>query len=203
MDFNDINVDTISALPDGAVLVDEINEKRFNYRASINDNRIMQYHRANAITMIDYKNPHTNYFNPILNISNGLLWAVDLFNKAYIKHFFKDVNIITSVKIMPAEIDTTENIQKIINLCGSMFYPMAISLLMPLFMYTIILEKESKLIEMMKINGMKMRYYWLSNFIFNICLYSITMFFFQSFGMFVMNLDLFAKTSTLLMVDLY
>ena len=40
---------------------------------------------------------------------------------------------------MPIKLDDNEeNIQRIINLAGSTFYPMAISLLMPLFMYSIV-----------------------------------------------------------------
>jgi hypothetical protein len=180
--------------------VENINEKQFNYRVSVNDVRIMPYHRSNAITALDYINPNTNKMHKVMNVANGLLWTVDVFNKAYMKYFFKDINIITGVQIMPVDVDSSDNIQRIINICGSTFYPMAVSLLMPLFMYTIVLEKESKLIEIMKINGMKMRYYWLSNFVFNFSLYAATMFIFQFFGMFVLDLGMFIETNFLLLV---
>ena len=101
---------------------------------------------------------------------------------------------------MPFTQDNNDNIQRIINLAGSTFYPMAVSLLMPLFMYTIVLEKESKLVEIMKINGMKMRYYWLSNFIFNYSLYAITMLIFNVMGGAVLNLSLFTSTNSMLLV---
>jgi len=43
---------------------------------------------------------------------------------------------------MPLTNNNDDYIQRIINVTGSTFYPLAISLLMPLFMYTIVLEKE-------------------------------------------------------------
>jgi hypothetical protein len=134
-------------------------------------------------------------------VINGILWAVDLINKSYIRNFFDDVFIVSGVQIMPFKQDDSENIQRIINLAGSTFYPMAVSLLMPLFLYTIVLEKESKLIEIMKINGMKMRYYWLSNFAFNFLLYFVTMLIFCMFGSLCLGLTLFTRTSVLLLVN--
>ena len=72
-----------------------------------------------------------------------MLWGTDLFNKAYIKKLFPKVKLISGVQLMPIKLDDNEeNIQRIINLSGSTFYPMAISLLMPLFMYSIVIEKE-------------------------------------------------------------
>ncbi len=73
---------------------------------------------------------------------NGALWMVDLFNKAYFRKRFPEAFIISGVQLMPIENNESEFINRIINVTGSTFYPLAISLLMPLFMYTIVLEKE-------------------------------------------------------------
>lgn len=47
-------------------------------------------------------------------------------------------------------------IMRIISITGASLYPIALSLLLPIFMYVIVLEKEEKLLEMMKMNGMRM-----------------------------------------------
>jgi hypothetical protein len=203
MDFDNITLETLSILPDGAIKVEEINERNFTYRASVNDNRFPAYHRSNAVTMIDIWNPAIGGYTSILFVPNGMLWTVDLFNKAYFKHFFNNTEIITGVQMMPVEFDNNDNIQRLINLCGNIFYPMAVSLLMPLFMYTIVLEKESKLVEIMKINGMKMRYYWTSNFVFNFCLYAFTMLIFNLLGSIVFNLSLFTDTNPWLLLIIF
>lgn len=193
----------ISELPDGAIYINKINDEQFSYRLQINDNRMPPYHRANAISKILVYNPNTKNYSPVMNVINGQLWATDLVNRAYFRKFFNDVFIVSGVQIMPYIQDDSDNVQRIINLAGSTFYPMAVSLLMPLFMYTIVLEKESKLIEIMKINGMKMRFYWLSNFSFNFILYAGTMIIFNLVGGLVLQLTLFTKTDFFLMVNIY
>jgi len=50
---------------------------------------------------------------------------------------------------------------------------------------------------------MKMRYYWSSNFIFNFCLYTITMIIYHLFGTFVLGLSYFTQTNLFLQVSLY
>jgi hypothetical protein len=203
MDFNNITLEALSVLPDGAIKVEEINNRTFTYRASVNDNRFPAYHRSNAVTMIDVWNPGLDEYTSILFVPNGMLWLTDMFNKAYFKHFFNNTEIITGIQMMPTEIDNGDNVQRLINLCGNIFYPMAVSLLMPLFMYTIVLEKEAKLVEIMKINGMKMRYYWLSNFVFNFLLYGFTMLIFNLIGGFGFNLSLFTDTDPWLLIIIF
>lgn len=77
-----------------------------------------------------------------MNVINGALIISDLFNRAYFRHFFEKDLLISSIQIFPLSSTEGENVQRVINISGSTFYPLAISLLMPLFMYTIILEKD-------------------------------------------------------------
>jgi hypothetical protein len=205
MDFNQLKDDPhLTILPDGAIEIEEINDKIFSYKLQVNDNKLPPYHRSNGVSMMQIYNPDLNGYSPVLNIPNGMLWASDLFNRAYFRNFFNDVVVVSGVQLMPVSMDTgTENIQRIINIAGGTFYPMAVSLLMPLFMYTIVLEKESKLIEIMKINGMKMRFYWLSNFTFNYLLYALTMVIFNIFGSICLELTLFTQTSYILLFLIY
>lgn len=57
--------------------------------------------------------------------------------------------------------DSRGFVESIINLAGASLYPLSLSLLFPVFMYSIVLEKEDKLIEMMKMNGLRIVNYWL------------------------------------------
>ena len=52
----------------------------------------------------------------------------------------------------------------------------------------------------MKINGLKMRFYWICNFIFNLMLYALTMLIFNLFGGVVLRLSLFTETNFFLLV---
>jgi len=84
---------------------------------------------------------------------------------------------------------------RIISVTGASLYPLALSLLLPIFMYVIVLEKEEKLLEMMKMNGMRMREYWLMTFIFSVVITFFTFLLFFLFGFFVLELDFFTNSS--------
>lgn len=174
----------------------------------MNDQRFSFYHRSNGITRTEVLNFNQNKYFPIINVINGMLSVTDLFNRAYFKRLFNDTFVASGVQVMPFSSNDGENVQRIINVAGSTFYPLAVSLLMPMFMYTIVLEKEvfrlnlqSKLIEIMKINGLKMRYYWICNFIFNFLLYTVTMVIFNIFGGLILGLSLFTDTNFFLLVS--
>ena len=53
---------------------------------------------------------------------------------------------------------------------------------------------------MMRMNGMRMRYYWLVNFLFNLILSCVTVFIFFVFGRFILKNSLFTDSNTFLLV---
>lgn len=62
---------------------------------------------------------------------------------------------------MPLKGQDKSFLLKLINVIGAMLYPLSLSLLLPVFLYAIVLEKEERLLQMMKMNGMKMKDYWI------------------------------------------
>ena len=195
-----LNETSKTKVPDGAITVKNLDEKNFYYKIQINDLRAPFYHRGNGITLFYIYNgvsgaeKYERYPNSVI----GMMWEIGLFNRAYINKLY-NITIISGLQLMPIRLDDNEeNVQRVINLVGTIFYPMSISLLMPLFMYNIVIEKERQLIEIMRINGLKMRNYWISYFIFNYALYIITVLFFIIFGTFIFGLTLFKESSFLL-----
>jgi ABC-2 family transporter protein len=83
-----------------------------------------------------------------------------------------------------------------------MVLPLCMSMGLPVFLYQIVLEKETRLIENMKINGMKMSNYWTVNFIFNLGFYLATALIFMFFGMRVFNLVVFTETNTVILFSI-
>jgi hypothetical protein len=96
---------------------------------------------------------------------------------------------------MPQSEDQNSFIDIIINSVSALIFPLGLSLLFPVFLYTIVLEKEERLIQMMKMNGLKIRYYWLTFFIFNLMLCLITNGIFYLLGMFALDSKFFTQTS--------
>ncbi|KAM9956625.1 hypothetical protein ACTFIR_003351 [Dictyostelium discoideum] len=61
----------------------------------------------------------------------------------------------------------------IASLLGGSFYPFALSFIMPLFIYSIVYEKQEKLRDLSLMMGLKIRNYWFMTYIFNFLIYFI------------------------------
>lgn len=185
-----------SLLPDGAVTFYEANSTHLKYKAQINDNRFMSYHRNNGITKINLGS------YSLLTITDGMLTLMDMIHQAYFRTLFKDTEILTLVQYMPIQLQAKAELDRLLNIMGASLYPIALSLLLPVFMYSVVLEKEEKLQDFMKMNGMKISNYWVVGFCFNFVIYAITVIIFMVFGILVVNLQFFTQTSPALLVIL-
>jgi hypothetical protein len=85
-------------------------------------------------------------------------------------------------------------IERIVSLAGMVLFPICLCISLPVFLYSLVLEKEMKLLENMKINGMKMKNYWLVNFSFFFLIYVFTSGLFWLSGRYIFNVTVFAKT---------
>lgn len=63
-----------------------------------------------------------------------------------------------------------------------------------MYVLAIVSEKEKRLIEIMKINGMKMNNYWFVNYVFYYIFYSVTMFIFIFAGRYIFRFRFFTQT---------
>ena len=90
----------------------------------------------------------------------------DLINQAYIRSIVPNVHIVTGIQFMPYEAQVDTELERLINLIGLAVYPCCLSLLLPVYIYNLVLEKETRLVETMKCNGLKMRTYWFVNYTF-------------------------------------
>ena len=104
---------------------------------------------------------------------------------------------------MPVQQDESAILLGIISVLGGSLYPFALSILLPVYMFTIVLEKEERLQEMMKMNGMQTKYYWLVNYAFFMILYIIAIVIFYLFGYFVLGVSFFTDTGFIVFVSFY
>ena len=95
---------------------------------------------------------------------------------------------------MPVTAEVDKELERIVNLMGLLIFPCCLCLSLPIFIYSLVLEKEKKLVETMKINGMKMYNYWLVNFVFDFVIYLLTAGFYIMMGR-LFGLTFFAKTN--------
>lgn len=77
------------------------------------------------------------------------------------------------------------------NLMGAGLFPLCLCMLLPVFVYQIVLEKEAKLIDIMKMNGLRMRHYWFVTVVLDFFYFLIQCTIFILFGRFGLQLQFF------------
>lgn len=95
---------------------------------------------------------------------------------------FSDTKVLAGINYFPFVPSFHKDIQRGMTVIGAFLFPAALGMGFPVFLYLIVLEKEQRLIETMKINGMRMYNYWIVNFCFNLLIYNITILCFLFFG---------------------
>lgn len=99
---------------------------------------------------------------------------------------------------MPFSGSDSSLIDKAVNVIGSGLYPLGLSLLMPILLYMVVSEKEERQIEIMKMNGLDSKHYWINYFIVSFLLSMVTSFNMYIFGAYFIGIDFFEQTSPLL-----
>jgi hypothetical protein len=126
--------------------------------------------------------------------TEGCLSLADRMNQAYMRSIFKDIYVTAGQQFMPFKPDVRTQSLKILNSIGCLTFPVILSLGMPAFLYTIVLEKENRLLENMKINGMQMINYWFTGYIFNFGCQMIIIICYLLFGRYVSGISFFSET---------
>lgn len=191
--------DINSSLPDGLFKLHQIDlkgdKKKINVTIGINDYRLSEYHRNNGVTKIAFGDSLFSY----VMTTEGMMGLIEKITRPFLQQINPKEIIFGSYMYMPFDGQDTSMLDKTVNVVGSGLYPLGLSLLLPLFLYAIVSEKEEKLIEIMRMNGLNIKYYWVSTFIFNFCLSLITFFIFFAFGRYVLALTFFTQTDAGLM----
>jgi hypothetical protein len=104
---------------------------------------------------------------------------------------------------MPMTPSFEEDIKKVISLISLAVLPLTLCLMLPVFLQNIVMEKEQKLIESMKMNGLRMVNYWIINFVFDYVFYTVTLIVFVLFGIYVVQMEILTSTSPLLLLILF
>lgn len=93
-------------------------------------------------------------------------------------------------------------VQKILNFIGIIMFSINMSLTMPIFLNHLVTEKEKKLVDNMKTNGLKMYNYWIVNGCFYYAFYLLTIGIFYLVGRYILVFDCFRDTHPLLMAEM-
>jgi hypothetical protein len=99
--------------------------------------------------------------------TEAILTLSDRMNNAYISQIFNETFVLSGQQFMPFSTGLKKETQKLMNYAGFILYPILLSMNLPVFLYNIVFEKEQKLLENMKINGLRMSNYYIVNAFYN------------------------------------
>eukprot|EP00742_Colponemidia_sp_Colp-10_P012044 GILJ01013471.1.p1 GENE.GILJ01013471.1~~GILJ01013471.1.p1 ORF type:complete len:1008 (+),score=146.02 GILJ01013471.1:44-3067(+) len=182
-------------LADGSFLFHEANPNSIQFRTLVNNYRRGSYHRWNGFTYVPL--PVENQSNPyrlFLLITEGMMSLIHFALSSFAMKEDRGL-LLGSVQKFPYITNVAAQLVNVINIAGASLFPLALSLLLPVFMYGIVLEKEGRLVEIMKMNGLRMRFYWLVQTGFCLGLYMVALFIFLLFGGAIIALPFFTQTN--------
>jgi len=144
--------------------------------------------------------PENDLDTSVLKVIDGQVEAASLINKAYMKENFKDLTVMTGINFYPFEIDFEWYVKKMQAEECAFVVPICLCLGLPVFMYQLVLEKEKRLLQTMRINGMTLVNYWIVNFAFDFLYYVITYVIFLFFSAFIFKMSVFIDTSAIILL---
>ena len=129
-------------MPDGAIYFNEANKERLNFDLKVNDERSFELHNSNGLTRIHIRNlfdPDGN-FQDYFTISEGFLQLIDMFTFSYVKELTQKY-FVSGYIYMPLISNSSAFIEALINMIATVIFPLSLSLLLPVFLYNLVLEK--------------------------------------------------------------
>ncbi|CAI2173390.1 3335_t:CDS:2 [Funneliformis geosporum] len=174
----------ITKMPFGSILFDKIDPllKQWDYTLQIGDDiRI-----SKAATF-----PSQGFRRMVQQsqLSNAFIKTV---NHTGLADAIENVKITPTYRIMPYLLSTAIDIP-IGTFVGDVLYPFGISFLLPIFVITLVKEKEERILVMMKMNGLKSFAYYLTHYIHFYTLHIITSIIFVITGL-LFRMEIFTKT---------
>lgn len=176
-----------------------------------------QYHRNNGITKIGLVSQQDDKDDEldlewqsdsgktayIMRPTEGAMQLIDRMNNAYLRTHFNDTYIVSGQQFMPFKPAVRNEAEKILNAIGNLAYPVLLALGLPVYLYGLVLEKEKRLIQTMRINGLKMSNYWLVNFVFSLLQYCVVMTVFYCSGYYLSGLTFFTDTDPIIVLSIF
>eukprot|EP00698_Gefionella_okellyi_P009613 TRINITY_DN2465_c0_g1_i1.p1 TRINITY_DN2465_c0_g1~~TRINITY_DN2465_c0_g1_i1.p1 ORF type:complete len:861 (-),score=171.86 TRINITY_DN2465_c0_g1_i1:103-2685(-) len=150
---------------------------------------------ARANSNADYTRalPFTTFGS--LNVTLPRAMVINQINNA-LSRAWGGVRLIASITGLPFVVQVPSlNIGDLLSL---LLYPFALSFLLPVLMYTLVLERENKVMGFMIAVGLRVRNYYLAHFLFSYLLYACVALVFLAFG-FAFQIRFFTQTAPLIL----
>mmetsp|Transcript_27001 Transcript_27001/g.41139 ORF Transcript_27001/g.41139 Transcript_27001/m.41139 type:complete len:301 (+) Transcript_27001:660-1562(+) len=174
----------------------------------INDNPYPQYHRNNGLVKMGFKSSpifpkEKDKKHFVKRPREAAMAMLDRINIAYVRARFNDTQIVSGLQVMPFKPDLVREGERTVNMLGIFMFSMLITLGLPSNLYLLVHEKESRLLETMKINGLRKRNYWIVHYLCFYLQFLVSILVFYLFGRYVSKLAYFTDTDPWIFIFWY
>ncbi|KNC49900.1 ABC transporter [Thecamonas trahens ATCC 50062] len=204
--YNHLSLDTVKLppvsyqVPDGFVAFSKLDGAEphpsapisLSYIGSVNNNPITRYHRANNFTRLDVgfidKELLHKFSGAELIPLQGWLTLIDYLSSALTAAVGASTSLPGELALLGTPFlqampyYAKADLLVVLEIFGTMLYPVAITLQLPVYLYLLVLEKSLKLREMMKTMGLRTLPYIATNYGFFFGLYCLVIAFFWATG---------------------
>ena len=176
-------------IPD-AVLIFNKYGKNSGMDINMQVNNLMrnQYHRGNGITRLQIETSFGNSKSRTIKMNvptEGFIGTMTYLNNKFINSIATDRELPTIVSLVSKTVDSTALYgyidSGIASICAT-FVPLALSMGFPVMLFTLVLEKEERIMSLLQINGLSNRNYWVSLYVFYFGLLTATTSIFSILG---------------------
>ncbi|ORX80159.1 hypothetical protein BCR32DRAFT_233521 [Anaeromyces robustus] len=190
----DAIVKSVDYMPYGAMLINSIEENENNYKydmlLSVGENTRLSY-------IFGLKGNNVNPYMSYPGKGKRLLYFITEFNSAWLRKITDNKSTITqgfrSYPVFKENNKYNYNIDAS-DLVGVFLYPWGISFLIPVFVMSLVKDKEERYVVMMKMNGMKPIVYYVFTYITDLILCLVSLLCFNIAG-YLCKMKLFIQTS--------
>eukprot|EP01138_Halocafeteria_seosinensis_P011339 gb/GECG01011582.1/.p1 GENE.gb/GECG01011582.1/~~gb/GECG01011582.1/.p1 ORF type:complete len:2138 (+),score=187.49 gb/GECG01011582.1/:1-6414(+) len=190
-------------LPDGYLDFHDLRNEsnpRLAYTFSVNDVKYIPYHRPNNFTRLGIPDLPSWVQRRGVTITPARLGLMNYVSLSFEKHmcgghtldipsswmdnplFQLIEQLLETRAVATLPVKESQNPMQIVEVFGSFLYPIALTLQLPLYIYVMVLEKETRLIELQKIMGMRWASYVLTTYGLNMSIYATVVGFFWIIG---------------------
>ena len=191
-------------MPDGGMFFNEISKEKVDVHISSNNIKHAMYQRRNNVSsywkrVFDEK--HLKWVKSHFTLSTeGLISLMNYITNLHLNHYkdsenkkgFKINTFVSSMTGINMDSQLDSLLLQVLNL----LFPVALSMGFPILLYTLVLEKEESIKDLLTINGMSNSIYWINYIVYySIVLNSVSIFFVLFGWIMITNMSFFVHTS--------
>lgn len=199
-------LDKYRGVADACMLFKDVNDQGLDLEMQVNNLVNPRMHRANGITYMYMRSSFNMSARKLRGFNvptEGYIGTMNYLNNKFIQMTTGQNRSIPSIfPMVSLTVDSTMLYGFIdAGLAGLsiIFFPVALSMGFPLLLYSLAVEKEEKILDLLQINGLRINNYWKSIYIFYFTLFTVVTTLFSVLGWIFIDATFFTKVDKIIL----